>query len=102
MAVHCRLATLGDAGALADLFHADWLYYHGEAPPIGDTRAHVRGDVLGTGGMDVALALDGPDGPAVGFAAFAVVYPAPKLSEQMYMKDLFVAEAARGTGAAGR
>tara|TARA_Y100001956_G_scaffold22734_1_gene22377 strand:- start:890 stop:1318 length:429 start_codon:yes stop_codon:yes gene_type:complete len=34
----------------------------------------------------------------LGFATFAVLFPAPKLSGQMYMKDLFVSAQARGKG----
>ena len=32
----------------------------------------------------------------VGFATFSILYPAPKLSGQMFMKDLFVSSRARG------
>ncbi|WP_039975383.1 GNAT family N-acetyltransferase [Vibrio jasicida] len=34
----------------------------------------------------------------IGFASYTVMYPAPKLSGQMYMKDLFVSSIARGKG----
>lgn len=34
----------------------------------------------------------------VGFATYTIMYPAPRLSGQMYMKDLFVSQQARGLG----
>lgn len=34
----------------------------------------------------------------VGFATFTIMYPAPNLSGQLYMKDLFVSSRARGKG----
>lgn len=35
----------------------------------------------------------------LGFATYTVMYPAPRLSGQMYMKDLFVSSKVRGQGA---
>ena len=35
---------------------------------------------------------------ALGFATFAVVHPAPDLGGQLFLKDLYVARAARGSG----
>lgn len=35
----------------------------------------------------------------LGFAAVAVIYPGPGLERGLHLKELFVAEAARGTGA---
>lgn len=34
----------------------------------------------------------------VGFATITIMYPAPKLSGQLYMKDLFVSSHVRGEG----
>ncbi|CAH0536612.1 GNAT family N-acetyltransferase [Vibrio marisflavi] len=34
----------------------------------------------------------------IGFATFTVMYPAPKLSGQVFMKDLFVSSMVRGKG----
>ncbi|EEZ86985.1 conserved hypothetical protein [Vibrio harveyi 1DA3] len=34
----------------------------------------------------------------MGFATYTVMFPAPKLSGQMYLKDLFVSSSARGKG----
>ncbi|ANR89084.1 acetyltransferase [Vibrio cholerae 2740-80] len=34
----------------------------------------------------------------LGFATYTIMFPAPKLSGQMYMKDLFVSSSARGKG----
>lgn len=37
-------------------------------------------------------------GKVIGFASYTIMYPSPKLSGQMYMKDLFVSSSARGQG----
>lgn len=42
------------------------------------------------------------DGIVMGFATYSIMYPAPKLSGQMYMKDLFVSQRARGYGVGRR
>ncbi|CCN37581.1 putative Acyl-CoA N-acyltransferase [Vibrio nigripulchritudo SO65] len=38
------------------------------------------------------------DSQVLGFATFTVMYPAPTLAGQMYMKDLFVSSQSRGSG----
>ncbi|WP_050918419.1 GNAT family N-acetyltransferase [Vibrio campbellii] len=38
------------------------------------------------------------DDTIMGFATYTVMFPAPKLSGQMYLKDLFVSSSARGKG----
>ncbi|MEL6115895.1 GNAT family N-acetyltransferase [Photobacterium sp. SP02] len=47
-------------------------------------------------GVKVVAAFD--NDKVVGFATYAMMFPAPKLSGQMYMKDLFVSASARGKG----
>jgi GNAT superfamily N-acetyltransferase len=52
--------------------------------------------VLGFRSCEIALAEQ--DGHAVGLATFAVLYPAPGLGGQLFMKDLFTLAEARGQG----
>ncbi len=47
-------------------------------------------------GVKVVAAYDG--GQVLGFASYTVMFPAPNLAGQMYMKDLFVSSEARGRG----
>ncbi len=47
-------------------------------------------------GVKVVAAVDGQQ--VLGFASYTVMFPAPNLSGQMYMKDLFVSSNARGRG----
>jgi ribosomal protein S18 acetylase RimI-like enzyme len=47
-------------------------------------------------GINVVAVYD--ESRIVGFSTYTIMYPAPKLSGQMYMKDLFVSSSARGRG----
>ncbi|MGF1594944.1 MAG: GNAT family N-acetyltransferase [Kiloniellaceae bacterium] len=96
--VTCRLATDADHVSLGRLFHENARHYFDDkAPSLAAVTAHVRADVLAAhGGGDLLLAEQ--NGETVGFATFAVVYPAPGLTGQLFMKDLFVTAAARGGG----
>ncbi|RXJ74937.1 GNAT family N-acetyltransferase [Veronia nyctiphanis] len=38
------------------------------------------------------------DNSLLGFASYAILYPGPKQGGQMYIKDLFISESARGKG----
>ncbi|MEZ5668155.1 MAG: GNAT family N-acetyltransferase [Alphaproteobacteria bacterium] len=97
MAVTCRLATASDCGALAGLMHATDLHYWGDdAPPRAAFDAHVRDRVLAEPGCQVAVAER--DRAVVGYACFALLYPAPDLGGALFMKELFVAQPARSDG----
>ena len=98
MSVTCRLATPADLEALARLFHAVDLHYWGaEAPSAEAMAGHVRDRILAPrSGCETALAEVA--GQAVGLATFAMVYPAPKLTGQLFLKDLFTVAEARGQG----
>lgn len=95
--MHLRLATAADVEPVAELFQAIFDHYFGEPTPWDETRAHVAGEVLAPGGCEVLLAEDG-DGRPLGLATFAVLYAAPGLTGQLYLKDLFVMTGARGRG----
>ncbi len=96
--VTCRLATAADGAAVAQLF---WLcdrhYWGAAAPSRAQQAALVRDRVLaGQPGSEILLAEQ--DAKALGFASFAVLYPAPELGGQVFLKDLFVPEDGRGRG----
>ena len=96
--IRCRLATVADAAAVAELFYLCDRHYWGEAAPTREAMAgHVRDRVLAaTASIEILLAE--ADGQATGFASFAVLYPGPALGGQLFLKDLFVPEAQRGGG----
>lgn len=96
--VTCRLATAADAAAVAELFWLCDRHYWGDAAPSrADQAALVRERVLAEpGGSEILLAER--DGTALGFASFALLYPAPQLGGQLFLKDLFVPEDGRGRG----
>jgi GNAT superfamily N-acetyltransferase len=92
-----RPAGADDAAQLAELFHVLFVHYWGDAAPDPTEMArHVSRDVLPSG-CEIAIAER--DGRAVGLATFAVLYPGPGLGGEVTMKDLFVRDEARGTGA---
>jgi GNAT superfamily N-acetyltransferase len=95
--IQIRLAGPSDAAVLAELFHAVDRHYWGAAAPTREAMAeHVRQRVLSATTCEIALAEI--EGEAVGLATFAILYPAPGPSGQLFMKDLFTLAAARGRG----
>lgn len=74
-------------------------YYFGEgAASLDDIRNYFQNNVFSEiSGVQVILAKDA-HGQVVGFATISILYPAPKLSGQVYMKDLFTSASSRGQG----
>ena len=96
MAVEVRLATPADGEALVDLFHAIDAHYWGAAAPSRAAMArHIEG-LLPFRSCEIAIARQ--DVRPVGLATFAVLYPAPGLGGQLFMKDLFTIAQVRGQG----
>ena len=96
--VTCRFAGKADAAVVGELFYRCDLHYWGEnAPSAKAMAAHVRDTVLADGAA-VEIVLAEEDGEALGFASFTIMYPAPDLGGQLYLKDLFTLDAARGKG----
>src|SRR5690242_5465915 len=94
--VTLRPASEDDHAQLTDLFHAIEVHYWGDAAPTRDAVAgHVRRTILPS---RCEILIAERDGEAVGLVTFAVLYPAPDLGGQLVMKDLFVVDAARGSG----
>lgn len=97
MAVDVRLAARADRDELVRLFHAIDVHYRGEAAPSREAMAsHIDAAVLAPWSCEIAIAEQ--RGHAVGLATFAVLYPAPGLGGQLFMKDLFTHATARGQG----
>lgn len=92
------LASEHDLEDVAGLLHQVELHYHGrQAAPREVLAARVRTDLLAApSGVRVALAREG--GRAAGIASFAILYPAPGMSGELFLKELFVAPGARGRG----
>lgn len=73
-------------------------YFGGKAASLESIRNYFQSRVFSEiSGVQVLLAIDESD-QAVGLATFSVLYPAPRLSGQIYMKDLFTSASSRGTG----
>lgn len=96
--VTIEVASAGDVEDIVALFHRiDQHYYREDAASRERTEAYVRTNLnAGHWGVQVAIARDG--GAPVGIATWSVLYPAPRLAGQLFMKDLFVVDAARGKG----
>jgi hypothetical protein len=81
-AIVCRPATPADAAALAELFHlCDRHYWGDKAAPLEEIAVHVRDKVLAAD-ADARVLLAEVSGKAVGFACFALFYPAPDCGGQ--------------------
>ena len=98
MAFEIRMAGPADGDDLVRLFHEADLHYWGDGSPSLDaTDRHVRTTVLGEGhGCEIVVALEA--GRAVAFATFAILFKAPNLSGQLFLKDLFTSAEVRGKG----
>ncbi len=96
--ITCRFASSADHSVVGDLFYRCDLHYWGDKAPSAEAMAaHVRDTVLGDGAQG-EIVLAEQDGRALGFASFAIMYPAPDLGGMLYLKDLFTLEQARGQG----
>ena len=91
-----RLAEVQDAETVAALIRAMDAHYDaaGRASSMADTLAMVRHAVETREGTRFALAFQ--DGRPVGLACFALIRPGSRLKGVLFLKDLFVAEEARG------
>jgi GNAT superfamily N-acetyltransferase len=92
------LASKADVEDIAELFHRiDLHYFSRAAPSKGAISDYVRRNLFQAhSGVQIALARE--DGKPQGIATFAILYPAPNTTGQLFMKDLFTVEEARGTG----
>lgn len=73
-------------------------YFGNDAASIEDIREYFHNRVFSEiSGVQVIFA-ENENGQVVGFATISILFPAPKLSGQIYMKDLFTSSSARGQG----
>ncbi|GAB6260700.1 GNAT family N-acetyltransferase [Photobacterium sp. R1] len=91
-----QAVTREQAPELLPIFQELETYYFGDAAASrNDIEAYLSGSLFAPhSGVRVIAAY--MQGNVVGFATYSILYPAPKLSGQMFMKDLFVSASARG------
>jgi GNAT superfamily N-acetyltransferase len=96
--INVALAAEPDLEQVVDLFHRiDLHYFADEAPTRAQISDYVRRALFqGHCGVRIVIAREG--GKPLGIATFAILYPAPGMTGQLFMKDLFTVEEARGKG----
>ncbi|MEM9343294.1 MAG: GNAT family N-acetyltransferase [Pseudomonadota bacterium] len=95
--IRFRFATAEDQDVLAALMLESNRHYWGEDDNAVDmTAASADAMISGRSGCRAVLAFVA-DAPA-GFATISVLHPALNEAGTLFMKDLFVSKAARGTG----
>jgi GNAT superfamily N-acetyltransferase len=92
-------AVPGDEAAIAALC-AELDEFYGSLPAgvPAERAAQVRGVLFGDPPLAHALVAWDGEAPA-GFAAYSFLWPAVRLTASLYLKELYVAEAYRRTGA---
>lgn len=83
-----------DHPALAGLMAQMQAHYKVPCPSDDDIRAGLANRPAGT-----ELLVAEHDGALIGFSAFSALYPGPGLRPGFFLKEIYVAEAARGLGA---
>jgi GNAT superfamily N-acetyltransferase len=83
---------------IIELFHRiDVHYFAGAAPTKSEISDYVRRNLFQPHcGVRTVIAKEGAK--PLGIATFAILYPAPGMSGQLFMKDLFTVGEARGKG----
>ena len=88
-----RLAQPEDLPALAALMVEMQGHYAVPCPPLADI---IAGLAALPAGVDILVAAK--DGAILGFASACNLYPGPGLKSGFFLKELYVADAARGSG----
>ena len=89
-----RLCEAADHPALAGMMAEMQAHYRVPCPPDAEIRAGLANRPAGT-----ELLVAERDGALVGFAAFSAIYPGPGLRPGVFLKEIYVVQAARGLGA---
>lgn len=89
-----RACDEADHPALASLMAEMQAHYRVPCPPDAEIRAGLANRPAGT-----ELLVAEHAGALVGFAAFSAIYPGPGLKPGFFLKEIYVAGAARGLGA---
>ena len=84
---------------VADLLHGMSIHYNGSNASSRDAvRANLVKNILApASGVTLVLAIQ--NGKVIGLAAISLLYPAPKETGQLFMKELYVSSEHRGQGA---
>ena len=92
------IASESDLKDIVDLFHwMDCHYYGDQAHQRTDIEGYVKRNLFQPHcGVQVALARDGK--APLGIATFSILYPAPGMTGQLFLKDLFTVREARKKG----
>ncbi|MFM2483763.1 GNAT family N-acetyltransferase [Celerinatantimonas yamalensis] len=90
-----RQLDIDDAVHAVDIFSQMYAYYFSE-PPTPEAIARYLTERVLAAHSSVGVAGAFVDQKLMGFATYTILYPAPNLSGQMFMKDLFVSASARG------
>ena len=88
-----RLLQPTDHPALAALMVEMQGHYAVPCPPVAEIRAGLA-DL--PAGVDILIAVEG--GAVLGFASACNLYPGPGLTSGFFLKEIYVADAARGKG----
>lgn len=91
--VAIRLLQPADHAALAALMGEMQRHYAVPCPPVAEIRA---GLAALPAGVDILVAVGGE--AVLGFASACNLYPGPGLKTGFFLKEIYVAEAARGKG----
>jgi GNAT superfamily N-acetyltransferase len=96
--ISVSLASESEIEDIIELFHRiDAHYFPDAAPTKAEISKYVRNNLFQPHcGVQVAIAREGAQ--LLGIATFAILYPAPGMSGQLFMKDLFTVSEARGKG----
>ena len=83
---------------LVEIFSELEQYYFAEkAASTNEIEEYLKNGLFAEhSGVQVMAAYD--QETVVGFATYSILYPAPRLSGQLFMKDLFVSSTVRGQG----
>lgn len=92
--ISVRACEEADHPALAGLMAQMQAHYRVPCPSDAEIRAELASRPAGA---EMLVAEQG--GALVGFAAFSAIYPGPGLKPGFFLKEIYVGEAARGSGA---
>jgi GNAT superfamily N-acetyltransferase len=92
------VAAPADLPALAALFHEMEVHYDGPAAsPEVAVRAALARHIFAAGSPIEVIVAEG-DGGLLGLASVSLVFPAEGMAPALFMKDIYVAAAARSRG----
>ena len=96
--MHISFFSHDQLEGVADILHDMSIHYNGDnASSREEVRANLVNNILApTSGVTLVVAVE--SGKVIGVAAISLLYPAPKETGQLFMKELYVASSYRGKG----